>query len=68
MNSRNSSGWAIWQQEPGGDPMEIPRALRRTYRFPDGVRVMVWAYDLVVWVYPDGRQVQSVKMGDEKGA
>jgi len=38
---------------------ERPSKLRRTYRFADGVRVMVWAYDLVVWVYPDGQQIAS---------
>lgn len=42
-----------------GRPGEAPRGLRRTYRFADGVRVMVWAYDQVVWVYPDGRRVKS---------
>lgn len=39
------------------------RKLKRTYRFADGVRVMVWAYDLVVWVYPDGQQVASEGKG-----
>ena len=48
------------------DPMRTkPRNQRRTYRFPDGVRVLVWGHDAVVWVYPDGRQVQSEGSKDD---
>ena len=64
MNVRNTGEWAIRQgtfSEDRGE--EIPRGLKRTYCFPDGVRVMVWAYDLVVWVYLDGRQVHNEKVG-----
>ena len=56
--------WTIRQGTFSGDRgEEIPRGLNLTYRFPDGVRVMVWAYNLVVWVYPDSRQVHSEKVG-----
>ena len=48
---------------PIGRLEEGPRGLRRTYRFADGVRVMVWAYDVVVWTYPNGWQIHSEEMG-----
>ena len=44
-----------------------PRNQRRTYRFADGVRVLVWGHDAVVWVYPDGRQVRSEGSEDGSG-
>ena len=50
----------IWRHELWGHAEgERPRSMRRTYRFPDGVRVIVQAYDVVVWVYTDGHQVKS---------
>ena len=42
-----------------------PRTQRRTYRFSDGVRVLVWGHDAVVWIYPDGRQVRSEGSEDD---
>lgn len=63
MNVRNTGAWAIQQGTFSGDRGEkTPRGLKRTYRFLDGVRVMVWAYDLIVWVYRNGRQVHSEKV------
>lgn len=53
-----------WTLEGEDRRLEIPRRLRKTYRFADGVRVMVWAYDLVVWIYPDGKKVKSEVKGD----
>ena len=41
------------------------RTQRRTYRFSDGVRVLVWGHDAVVWIYPDGRQVRSEGAEDD---
>ena len=61
MNESNAEGWTL---EADGGRMEVPRGLRKTYRFADGVRVMVWAYDLVVWIYPDGKKVRSEFSGD----
>jgi hypothetical protein len=58
----NESSAEHWTLEGEDRRLEIPRRLRKTYRFADGV--MVWAYDLVVWIYPDGKKVKSEVKGD----
>ena len=64
MNARSStSPLHSLQTFPGPGSWEPARDFRRTYRFADGVRVMVCTYDTVVWIYPDGRRIQSRRLG-----